>query len=121
MQTVLMPRLNPAASEFHPRLGTTLNPVAAVFYPAFRHCHGIHVDGDEARVSKYQILRTGDSDRRGMGRLHPPRGTNKQGKYRDRRAVEKSEWKKSSVEVRQSINQSINQSDLCKVTHDALR
>ena len=94
MEAVQTSRLNPAA-ELYPRLGTKLNPAAAVFCPAFGHCHGKHVDGEETRVSKYQIQRNRDSGRRGLGRLHPPRETKMQGKYRVRRAEEKSEQKKA--------------------------
>ena len=96
MEAVQTFRLTPVAAEFNPRPGSNLNPAAAEFYPAFRHCHGKHVDGEETRVSKYQIRRNGDSGRRGLGRLHPPRETKMQGKYRFRRAKEKSEQKKSS-------------------------
>ena len=96
MEAVQTPRLNTVAAEFNPRRGTNLNAAAAEFCPAFRHCHGKHVDGEETRVSKYQIRRNGDSGRRGLGRLHPPRETKMQGKYRFRRAKEKSEQKKSS-------------------------
>ena len=96
MEAVQTSRLNPEAAEFYPKLGTNLNPAAAVFCPAFRHCHGKHVDGEETRVSEYQIRRKGDSGRRGLGRLHPPRETKMQGKYRFRSVKEKSEQKKSS-------------------------
>ena len=96
MQAVLTSRLNAATAKFYPRLGTNLNPAAGVFDPAFRHCHGKHVDGEETRVSKYQIWRDGDSGRRGLGRLHPPRETKTQGKYRVRRTEEKPEQKRSS-------------------------
>ena len=37
MQAVLTSRLNAAAAEFNPRLGTRLSAAAAVFDPAFRH------------------------------------------------------------------------------------
>ena len=87
MEAVQTFRLTPVAAEFNPRPGSNLNPAAAEFYPAFRHCHGKHVDGEETRVSKYQIRRNGDSGRRGLGRLHPPRETKMKGKYRVRRAI----------------------------------
>ncbi|CAM9681859.1 unnamed protein product [Sphacelaria rigidula] len=81
-------------------MGTKLNPAAAAHYPALRHCHGKHVDRDETRPSKYQIRWTGDSDRRRIGRLHPPCETNKQGKYCDRRAEGKPEQKKLARKIR---------------------
>ena len=53
MQAVLTSSLNTTAAEFYPKMGTKWNPAAAVFDPAFRHCHRKHVDGEETRVSKY--------------------------------------------------------------------
>lgn len=89
MQTVLTSRLNPVPSEFYPEVGAELNSAAAAFYPTLGHCNGRHVDGDEARISKYRVRRIGDSGRGGLGRLHPPCETRTQGKYHDRRAKEK--------------------------------
>ena len=70
MQAVLTSRLNSAAPEFNPRLGTKLNPAATAFHPALRNCQESTLM-HETRVSRYRIGRTGGSGRLGRGSLHP--------------------------------------------------